>query len=157
MPPIVLAPRQFACDQSRIHRRHLRHPIVAALAQVVFPRLLERRPPDLPIRVWVPACSSGEEPYTLAMVLDRTLAKYDVDWRVLATDISTAMLERAAHHGGVAAARAIPAASIRAARYSACGCVVISASICQAERSEASPAREREILRFAGAALRMTI
>lgn len=48
------------------------------------------------IRLWSAACSSGEEPYTLAMVLDQALGGTDVDWRVLATDISLTMLERAA-------------------------------------------------------------
>lgn len=46
------------------------------------------------MRFWSAACSSGEEPYTLAMVLDDTLGK-SVDWRILATDVSTQVLERA--------------------------------------------------------------
>ncbi len=47
------------------------------------------------VRVWCAASSSGEEPYTLAMVLDDALSGRGVTWRVLATDISTRMLERA--------------------------------------------------------------
>jgi chemotaxis protein methyltransferase CheR len=51
-----------------------------------------RRPKRM--RAWCAACSSGEEPFTLAMILARHLP---VSWRreVLATDISTRMLERA--------------------------------------------------------------
>jgi len=46
------------------------------------------------VRVWSAACSSGEEPYTLAMTL---LSALPNDWSVdvLATDISTKVLERA--------------------------------------------------------------
>lgn len=46
------------------------------------------------VRVWSAACSSGEEPYTLAMsLLDGLPSDWSVE--VLATDISTKVLERA--------------------------------------------------------------
>ncbi len=48
-----------------------------------------------PCRIWSTASSSGEEPYTLAMVLEefkRNVQRFC--YRVLATDISNAMLER---------------------------------------------------------------
>ncbi len=45
-------------------------------------------------RFWCAGCSSGEEPYTAAMVLDPLLRGRD--WRILATDISTRVLSRAA-------------------------------------------------------------
>jgi chemotaxis protein methyltransferase CheR len=44
-------------------------------------------------RFWSAASSSGEEPYTMAMVLDPVLE--GCDWKVLATDISTRVLSRA--------------------------------------------------------------
>ncbi len=47
-------------------------------------------------RVWSAGCSSGEEPYTIAMVLRDTLAERDADRaRILATDISARVLDRA--------------------------------------------------------------
>jgi len=48
------------------------------------------------ILVWSAGCSSGEEPYTLAMVLDEFFSsRKDGDFHVLATDISTRVLETA--------------------------------------------------------------
>jgi chemotaxis protein methyltransferase CheR len=44
-------------------------------------------------RFWSAASSSGEEPYTMAMVLDQILD--GCDWKLLATDISTRVLGRA--------------------------------------------------------------
>jgi len=53
----------------------------------------EARRGNKTLRVWSAACSSGEEPYSIAMVLADILG--DAPWEVLATDISTRMLERA--------------------------------------------------------------
>jgi chemotaxis protein methyltransferase CheR len=45
------------------------------------------------VRVWSAACSSGEEPYSIAMCLDRALkASPAREFRILATDISTRVL-----------------------------------------------------------------
>jgi len=49
-----------------------------------------------PLRVWSAGCSSGEEPYTLAMVLSEFAEKKpDFRFSILATDISTKILETA--------------------------------------------------------------
>lgn len=52
------------------------------------------------VRIWSAGCASGEEPYTLAMVLDQYLSSNDndhlkTDLGILATDISTSSLEKA--------------------------------------------------------------
>ncbi|MFX4262283.1 CheR family methyltransferase [Pelotomaculum propionicicum] len=49
------------------------------------------------IRIWCAGCSSGEEPYTLAMVLSEFFKSdlKDVDIGILATDISVSALEKA--------------------------------------------------------------
>ena len=44
------------------------------------------------LRFWSAACSTGEEPYSMAMTLHRLQGAADVDMRILATDISTAVL-----------------------------------------------------------------
>lgn len=50
----------------------------------------------LPLRVWSAGCSSGEEPYTIAIVLREALPDVDRrDVRVLGTDVSTRMLAHA--------------------------------------------------------------
>lgn len=48
------------------------------------------------LRIWSAACSSGEEPYTLAMVIHKILKEYpSVDAKILATDISQKILAQA--------------------------------------------------------------
>lgn len=48
-----------------------------------------------PFRVWSAAASTGEEPYTLAMVLQEFAASHrDFSYRILGTDVSTQVLER---------------------------------------------------------------
>jgi chemotaxis protein methyltransferase CheR len=56
-------------------------------------RILPRRSPGRTFRVWSAACSSGEEPYTLAMLLADRLG--DAPWEVFGSDISTQVLDKA--------------------------------------------------------------
>ncbi len=59
-----------------------------ALAAKVFP-MLKDRPADMPIRIWVPGCSTGEEPYSLAITLLEYLGDSagNMAIQIFATDI----------------------------------------------------------------------
>ena len=63
--------------------------------------------PGCTYRVWSAACSSGEEPYSIAMVLADCLG--DGPWEVVASDISTRVLDKARiGHYSQARAKNIP-------------------------------------------------
>lgn len=49
------------------------------------------------LRIWSAGCSSGEEPFTLAMILDEFFGQEKLQWdtKVLATDISDRVLQEA--------------------------------------------------------------
>lgn len=74
---------------------------VNVLRQSVIPRLLELK--HDPIRVWVPACSTGEEVYTIATLLKEALDREALHRRVqiFGTDINEASIEvaRAGRYG----------------------------------------------------------
>ncbi|OYU89462.1 MAG: SAM-dependent methyltransferase, partial [Burkholderiales bacterium PBB5] len=55
--------------------------------------LLAKRSASQPFRVWSAASSSGEEAYSIAMVLHDRLG--DAAWEVVGTDLSTAMVDAA--------------------------------------------------------------
>ncbi len=68
------------------------------LTQKALPTLLNRhdRAPSQPIRIWSAGCSSGEEPYTLAMVTSEFAAEQrNCRFSIFASDISTRILETA--------------------------------------------------------------
>lgn len=66
-----------------------------ALRQVVVPTLMKARQAERKLSIWCAACSSGQEPYTIAMMLREHFTELQ-NWKVtiLATDIATDMLEK---------------------------------------------------------------
>ncbi|MGA2983361.1 MAG: protein-glutamate O-methyltransferase [Terriglobia bacterium] len=66
------------------------------LVQKAIPDVMAGNESGRQLLVWSAACSSGEEPYTLAMVLNEYgQAHPGFRFRVLATDVSTTVLEKA--------------------------------------------------------------
>jgi chemotaxis protein methyltransferase CheR len=66
------------------------------LVQKAIPDVLARNQSGRQLLIWSAACSTGEEPYTLAMVLnDFGLNHAGFRFQVLATDISTTVLAKA--------------------------------------------------------------
>jgi chemotaxis protein methyltransferase CheR len=62
----------------------------------ILPELLKLRARQRKIRIWSAACSTGQEPYSLAMIVDeeaRNLAGWTVD--IVATDIAETVLKKA--------------------------------------------------------------
>ncbi len=70
------------------------HPFTA-LREVVVPRLMRRQHARRTLNIWCAASSSGQEPYSILMLLKDHFPELD-DWKVqlVATDISHAMVER---------------------------------------------------------------
>ncbi|MBT3989582.1 MAG: protein-glutamate O-methyltransferase [Rhodospirillaceae bacterium] len=63
-----------------------------------LPFFLDRRSTQRSVRIWCAAASSGQEPYSLAMVLNEMSAKF-MGWKteIIGTDISTEILEKASN------------------------------------------------------------
>ena len=64
------------------------------LAQQVLPAWRNRSPSG-PLKVWCAGCATGEEAYTLSMVLLEQQPRGAFDFSILATDVSTRVLEHA--------------------------------------------------------------
>ena len=64
------------------------------LAQKALPAWRARSPGG-PFKIWCAGCSTGEEAYTLAMVLLEQQTRGQFDFSILATDVSTRVLEKA--------------------------------------------------------------
>ncbi|MEE8393411.1 MAG: protein-glutamate O-methyltransferase CheR, partial [Rhodospirillales bacterium] len=66
------------------------------LRDTVLPRLMANRTRTKPIRIWCAAASTGQEPYTIAMILNEDKHQRN-GWRfeITATDISSESLNRA--------------------------------------------------------------
>jgi len=80
------------------HTRFYREPdhftfLTSRILPPLIPQLADR---GEPLRIWSAASSSGEEPYTLAIVLAEYLRIHpSIKWRIAASDISNKMIEQA--------------------------------------------------------------
>jgi len=67
-----------------------------ALVKMMLPNLMSARPPEKAIRIWCAAASTGQEPYSIAMLLEDNGARFGGrDITILATDLSQAAIRRA--------------------------------------------------------------
>jgi len=66
----------------------------AALTEVVIPQLMERRARERRLDIWSAACSSGQEPYSIAMTLRERFNLPGWSFSILGTDFCTGILER---------------------------------------------------------------
>ncbi|RZS91389.1 chemotaxis protein methyltransferase CheR [Motilibacter rhizosphaerae] len=66
-----------------------------ALQDQLVPEVLASGRPDRTLRIWSAACSSGQEPYTVAMSVSDAVRAAGWRLEILATDISEEMLARA--------------------------------------------------------------
>jgi len=89
-----------------------------ALQKAVLPAVIAERSAERRLSIWCAACSSGQEPYSIAMLLREHFPELRA-WsvRLLATDISTSVLERAqrGHYSQLEINRGLPAQLL--ARY----------------------------------------
>ncbi|MGA8260505.1 MAG: chemotaxis protein CheB [Arenicellales bacterium] len=71
--------------------------IFELLAQKVFPAMIPEKPSERTVRIWVPGCSSGEEPYSIAIALLEYLGERAATTpiQIFATDIDEVAIGRA--------------------------------------------------------------
>jgi chemotaxis protein methyltransferase CheR len=83
-----------------------------ALRKAVLPELFQRRAAERRLQIWCGASSTGQEPYTIALVLREHFAAF-ADWKIniVATDLSTEILARAcqARYSQLEVNRGLPA------------------------------------------------
>ena len=69
---------------------------IDCLRSSLLPQAIQHREGERRLRIWSAGCSSGEEPYTLAMILSEAFPQLDA-WNIdiVATDISEQVLQKA--------------------------------------------------------------
>ncbi len=67
------------------------------LTERILPRLIARQAPERRLSIWCAACSTGQEAYSVAMILREQFAQHLNDWHIelLATDLSEISLQQA--------------------------------------------------------------
>ncbi|KTD04710.1 protein-glutamate O-methyltransferase CheR [Fluoribacter gormanii] len=83
---ITVGESYFFRDKNQMH----------LLEYKLLPQLIKRKSEDFTLKIWSAGCSSGEEIYTIAMLLDKLIPNLDIwDLYLLGTDINTAALQKA--------------------------------------------------------------
>ncbi len=69
---------------------------ISILEKKILPDLIEKKRIQKELRIWSAGCSTGEEPYTLAIILDELIPHWG-DWKVhiLATDMTQTSINKA--------------------------------------------------------------
>jgi chemotaxis protein methyltransferase CheR len=88
------------------------HPF-ESLRRIILPALIERRAENRQLTVWCAACSTGQEPYTIAMLIREhfpQLASWQIE--IIATDLSPTVLKQAeaGRYNQIEINRGLPAA-----------------------------------------------
>jgi two-component system CheB/CheR fusion protein len=65
------------------------------IAQNVLPELINKLTAEDQLRIWVSACSTGEEAYTIAILVDEAIRNSEkaINYKIFATDLDTQALE----------------------------------------------------------------
>jgi chemotaxis protein methyltransferase CheR len=64
--------------------------------KLMLPKLLQTRASQKRVRIWCAAASTGQEPYSLAMIIkEKSLLLKDWKFEIIGTDLSTEVLDRA--------------------------------------------------------------
>jgi two-component system CheB/CheR fusion protein len=71
--------------------------LIDHLKQTVLPEIIKNKNASNPVRIWVPACSSGEEAYSLAMVLTEVQIDLglNIPVQIFASDLSESAIAKA--------------------------------------------------------------
>lgn len=71
--------------------------VFTALYESVFPNVLKGKDESNPLRIWIAGCSTGEEPYSMAICLSEYLGEQLSDYKIqiFATDISGRSIAKA--------------------------------------------------------------
>jgi len=65
------------------------------LCETIFPTIVKNKDKNTPIRIWVAACSTGEEAYSIAICLKEFLGESHERVQIFATDISVPAITKA--------------------------------------------------------------
>ncbi len=69
------------------------------ISQDVLPELINRLTAEEQLRIWVSACSTGEEAYTMAILVDEAIRNSEraINYKIFATDLDSQALEAASN------------------------------------------------------------